>query len=165
MVSIKLAIRDDPNIRLRCSRNVKSLLVLPMKNTRLTTTPPSTLPPVCVLVNAGTHGDVLNLHTGFLSVPHHTYTPQTPHALPHITQHHTKTETESDRERRQRQRREDQREEGKTREDERKDEREKEGEDEKKTREEKRREEREDSFFSVVVHVMFIPSVTEFSAC
>ena len=39
MVSRKLAIRDDANIRLRCSRNVKKSFVLPMKNTRLTTTP------------------------------------------------------------------------------------------------------------------------------
>ena len=45
-----------------------------------------------------THGDVLNLHTGVFSVPHHTAhtqprtttpqtTPQTPHALPHTTEH------------------------------------------------------------------------------
>ena len=39
MTSRKLATRGEPNIRLRCSRDVKHSLVLPMKNTRLTTTP------------------------------------------------------------------------------------------------------------------------------
>ena len=47
MVNRKLAIRDEPNIGLRCSRNVKKTHVLPMKNTRLTTTPLSSSPP-CV---------------------------------------------------------------------------------------------------------------------
>ena len=39
MVSTKLAIRDDPNIRLRCSRNVKHSLVLPMEKKRGFTLP------------------------------------------------------------------------------------------------------------------------------
>ena len=39
MASRKLVIRDDTSIRLICSRNVKNIPVLPMKNARLTTTP------------------------------------------------------------------------------------------------------------------------------
>ena len=89
MASRKLALRDDPNIWLRCSANVKKTLILPMKNARLTTTPSLSLPCVrpkrprvhvqngpvyaghilrtcfsACAPGAGIHGDVLNGHTG-----------------------------------------------------------------------------------------------------
>ena len=45
LVSRRFAIRDEPNVRFRCSSNFHFSLVLPMKNTRLTTTPPPPLLP------------------------------------------------------------------------------------------------------------------------
>ena len=70
---------------------------------------------------AGTHGDVLNLHTEVFSAcqaaphttPHHTHTTQHTHTHTHTTQHHntqhhTETETERHRDRdRERQRKRD----------------------------------------------------------
>ena len=71
---------------------------------------------------AGTHGDVLNVHTGVFSVPHHTtrtHTTQQPPPQQQPPQQHTETGTESDRERqrerkrRSREERREKREEGK----------------------------------------------------
>ena len=145
MASRKLAIRDEPNIRLRCSRMSKTL-VLPLKNEAdddpslsLTSSPcvHSTVP-VCTFNTspcmpvprahvenmcargAGTHGF-------FQRVTHHTH-----HTTPQPTtttrpQHHTDRQTEMETQETK----------------------------EKKTRQEKREERREKFIFSVVVHGRF----------
>ena len=124
LVSRKLAIRDDPNIRLRCSRMSKTL-VLPMKTpTRVSIQnipvctfktsqcipAPRTHVSTCAR-GAGIHGDVFNKHTGFFSVSHHRpHRPHRPHThhrhhmhshTQHTTttrpQHLTKTERERER--------------------------------------------------------------------
>ena len=130
MVSRKLSIRDEPNIRLRRSRNVKKSLVLPMKNVPVCTfkTSPFALVPrahvfqhVCAWCRykrgrfERTHGDVLSGHTEFRSVHTHTLTNTTQH----ITTQHITTTTphgERQREKRRRKRRDKTREE-KTKED------------------------------------------------
>ena len=70
---------------------------------------------------AGTHGDVLNVHTGVFSVPHHTTRTHHDHNDTHTThqpppQQHVETGTDRDRERQDKTReddtREDEREEG-----------------------------------------------------
>ena len=103
-MSRKLAIRDEPNIRTRCSRHAKKQLVLPVKNTQrvpLNTSPRppcvySKRPRVCrhhahmlkhVCVWWGTHGDVLSGHTGFSACHTHHTTHHTAH-----TAHHNKTQ-------------------------------------------------------------------------
>ena len=125
LVSRKLAIRDDPNIRLRCSRNVEKHLftventpVCPFKTSRVYVQNVPCMPAqrahvlkhVCALCRhtrgrfERTHGDVLNGHTGVFSRCHTTHkTPQ------HKTQHHTETDRDN------RRRRGDEREEDKTR--------------------------------------------------
>ena len=111
---------------------------------------------MCAL-GAGTHGDVLNVHTetclvdtlGFSAC--HTHTPRPRRHTQHNTttrpQHHTETETETDRDR-ERQR--------ETEKEERNRERSEDG------RGETRQKKREDSFCSVVVHGLFFVGVVIF---
>ena len=153
MVSRKLAIRDEPNIRLGCSRNVKitcftneKRLHVYVQNVTVCTGTTRTHVSTCVHVvpvHTGTfertHGDVLSGHT--TQHTHHT-TPRTHTTPQHKTQHNTETETEKEtekedkqREKRRRKRRD------KTREE--------------KTKEDKTREERR-FIFSVVAHGRFL---------
>ena len=124
LVSRKLAIRDDPNIRLRCKTNVKNSCFTD-ENTplcvHLNTSPVCTFKTsqclraprahmfqhVCALCQhtrgrfERTHGDVLNGHNGVFSVSHTTHrTHHTDHTPQHNTRHYTtrkQTETERDR--------------------------------------------------------------------
>ena len=111
LVSRKFAIRDEPNVRFRCSSNFHFSLVLPMKNTRLTTTPPSSppspLPPspcihskrprVCLhACMLKTHVRVVPAYTGVFNVSHTTH--HTPPQPPHHTETDTERETETRRE-------------------------------------------------------------------
>ena len=118
MVSRKLSIRDEPNIRLRVLKKCrKSTCFTDEKRHRVyvqSVPVCSGTTRTCVSTcarGAGTHGDVLNLRTeGFSAcqaAPHttptqNTHTTQTTHTN---TQQHTETETETetdrDRERRQ----------------------------------------------------------------
>ena len=120
LVSRKFAIRDGPNVRLRCSRNVKKALVSPMKNTRLTTTPPPS-PSTVYTFKTSSCMPAPRAHVDprFFSVSHTTPQPTTTTRPPH----HTETETNRDRERqrkktekedRDKERRGDEREEHKT---------------------------------------------------
>ena len=117
LVSRKLAIRDDPNIRLRRKTNDKNTCFTDENTPHVSTqtrprvyaknVPVCTGKHVCALCRhtrgrfERTHGDVLNGHTGFFSVSHHT--PHTPHRhTHHNTRHNTtrrQTEKERDRER------------------------------------------------------------------
>ena len=66
---------------------------------------------------AGTHGDVLNVHTGTCSLTHTTHTTQQNTTHHTHTQHHTEKETERETEKEDRDnRREDKRRQDKTRE-------------------------------------------------
>ena len=108
--------RDEPNVRLRCSWNFqkKKSLVLPMKNTRLTTTSyplPFSLHLVYIQnvpVYAGTtrtcwkHMCAWCRQTrGFQRVTHHTTLHTTTTTRP---PHHTETDTERERQREKRRR-------------------------------------------------------------
>ena len=127
LVNRKLAIRDEPDIWLRCSAHVKISLVLPMKNIlrvstqhvtvcTFRTSPCVPAPRAHVLKHVcawcphsrrrfeRAHGDVLSGHTGFSSVSHTTHRTHTPqHKTKHNTttrpQHHTETDRERMRER------------------------------------------------------------------
>ena len=157
MVSRKLSIRDEPNIRLRCSRNVKNHMFTDEKRHRVyvqSVPVCSGTTRTCVSTcarGAGTHGDVLNLRTeGFFCVPsratHHTT--QNTHHTNHAHQHAT---THGDRDRdRQRQRKKTGTEREEKTEEERQDKRR-----EDKRRQDKTREERR-FIFSVVVHGRFL---------
>ena len=121
----KFAIRDEPNIRLRCSRHVKHPLVLPMKNTpsHLHTLPCPFDTSPCVpapRAHVFQHMRVVPAYTGtFWTDTYHTphRTPKhntTQHDTPHHTtttrpQHHTETEKEREKRgrKRKRERRED----------------------------------------------------------
>ena len=162
MVSRKLSIRDEPNIRLRCSRNAKNTCFTDEKRHRVyvqsvfvSSGTTRTHVETCAR-GAGTHGDVLNLRTeGFAcqaaphTTPHktHTHTTQTMHTN---TPQHTETERQRERERdrdrdRQRQRQREKRRRkrrDKTREE--------------KTKEDKTRSEKREDIFSVVVHGRFL---------
>ena len=137
MTSRKLAIRDEPNIRLTCSRHVKHSLVLPMKNTRLMTIlllptliPSPPLPPVCPFdtspcvpaprAHVFQHVRVVPVHTETFwtdtyHTPHTTPHPKTQHnTTQHDTPHHTTTtrpqhHTETEKEDRERLRRREKR--------------------------------------------------------
>ena len=151
MVSRKLAIKGEPNVRLKSSRNFHFSLVFSMKNTRTTTTPSPFSPPPCVHSKhprvcrhhahmLKTNVCVVPVHTGFFNVSHTTY--HTPHHTPPRPPHHTETETDRHRDR-QTEREEETKEREREREKKRKRER-------KKTRQQKREERR--FIFSVVVH-------------
>ena len=112
LVSRKLAIRDDPNIRLRCSRKVEKHLFYRWKH------PPcvrSKRPRVCrhnahtcwntCARCAGIHRDVLNVHTGmfwmdtrgvFSSVPHNTQSTTTQDTTPHGDRQRQRETTEGE---------------------------------------------------------------------
>ena len=85
LVSRKLAIRDDPNIRLRCKTNVLKHLFYRTGPQMYGTGTTRTCFNTCARC-ADTHGDVLNGHTEFFSVSHHTTTPHTPHRRHTTTQ-------------------------------------------------------------------------------
>ena len=103
MVSRKLSIRDEPNIGLRRSRNVKNHLFYRGKNVPVCTFKTSPFVPaprahvfqhVCAWCRytrglfERTHGDVLSGHTEFRSVSHtNTHT----HINTHINTHNTNT--------------------------------------------------------------------------
>ena len=101
MVSRKLSIRDEPNIRLRRSRNVKNHLFYRWKTSpcvrskrpRLYRHHAHTCFNMCAR-GAGTHGDVLNVHTGTCWVDTRSF--EACHTLTHThinthntTQHNT----------------------------------------------------------------------------
>ena len=135
LVSRKLAIRDERNIRLRCSTNVKKSLVLPIKNARSC---PENDPTPCVRSKRPhvyrhhahmlkdvcawfryirgrferTHGGVLNRHTAPHTTPHtHTHREHTHTHTHHTTrQQHDYNTTRRQRQREDRERRQRQRE-------------------------------------------------------
>ena len=112
MVNSKLAIRDEPNIRLRCSRNVKHSLVLPMKKHEADDEPPpSLLPPVCPFntspcmpaprAHVFQHVRVVPVHKGTSWTDTRgrfgrTHTHHTPHTTPHPKTQHTTHNTQHD---------------------------------------------------------------------
>ena len=110
LVSRKLAMRHEPDIGERCSAACSKIKSFPMKNTRLTTSPPLThahrvyiqnvtvyagTTRTCVSTcarGAGIHGDVFKFTHGDVSAchttPHHT-TPHTPQHKTQDTTHNT----------------------------------------------------------------------------
>ena len=170
MENRKLSIRDEPNIRLIRSRNVKNTcftdetrLRVYVQNVSVCAGTTRTHVSTCVRVVCRytrarferTHGDVFSGHTGFSACHAHTIRPQ----------HHTETETETDRQTdRQRQRKKTDRE---RREDGRGETRER----DKKTRQDKRREKIYFQcggawpFFVGVVIFWLLPVARETCAC
>ena len=137
MENRKLSIRDEPNIRLKCSISkvlpMKTRLRVYVQNVSVCTGRTRTQVSTCAR-GAGTHGGVLNVHTETCFVDTLVFFQC---ATPHTTHHHTTqnntqqhTETETEKEDRDRERRDD-------------------------GRGETRQEKREDSFCSVVVHGLF----------
>ena len=125
LVSRKLAIRDDPNIRLRCSRNVKNTCFTD-ENTSSSPLCPLKHVSVCKLKNVPVYTGTTRTHvstrvcvvpayTGFQRVTHHTpHTPHTPQPTTTTTPHgdrHRERQKQGEKRRRKgrRQRRQDNR--------------------------------------------------------